>query len=306
MPLAVVTAVVLWVLWTRIADVGALKEALVDANWRLAAVALPLMALGLMLATARLQFVLRAMDYRVRFLLVFDAIISTWPLSVVAPSRVNEFLRAVVLRDSVPVVEGGGAVLAERVVDVQTLCVLAAIGGAAIGEWSLFAIAIGGALAVWAGGAALAIAPDWFVGLPLVRRFDDKFRRLISPFASLRAHPVLLAVVIACSVGVWLVAVSIASVLLEAFGASVAVADVLALWPLAVFVGLLPLTVSGMGTRDAAFVALLALAGREVVEAQVLSATMGYAVVATIVPSLVGIPWMIRQMSTFRRATTDE
>lgn len=301
-PLVLITGVVFWALITRVTDDESLRDAVEQADPRFMALACGLMAAALGAATARLRMVLGAMGYGVGALKVFDAIMSTWPLGLVAPSRTNEFLRAFVLRNEVPVVEGGGAVLAERAVDVQTLCLLALVGAAAAGEWLLAAIAGAAWLGVWAAGAVVAVAPDRLTSLPGLRRFEDKLSRLTSSFGALHRDPRRLAGVLVASLGVWLAAVAIAYVLLTAFAAGVSFVTTLSLWPLAIFVGLLPVTVSGMGTRDATFVALLALQQPESSEARVLAATMGYAVVTTIIPAAVGIPWMIRQLSRFQRA----
>ena len=64
------------------------------------------------------------------------------------------------------------------------------------------------------------------------------------------------------------------------------------LLPLAIFVGLLPLTLSGMGTRDPAFIALFGGLG---VAAEVsLGVGLLYSLYGYWLPALVGLPFMRR------------
>ena len=59
---------------------------------------------------------------------------------------------------------------------------------------------------------------------------------------------------------------------------------------------MLPVTVAGLGTRDAAFVALLTVSYSALVEADVVAVTMTYALVTMVLPSLVGTPFLARAL----------
>ena len=304
--MALVTALIVWVIATRLADAGDLKHALLTADWSLVGVAVGFMGLGLAAATFRFRVVLAAMGFDVPARDIFAAMMAAWPLAVITPSRVNELLRAWILKKHVPVVECSGGVLAERVVDVQTLCLLAAAGSAVAGSWFWFGVSMAGWLAVWVGAALVLFSTDWFVSLPVVNKLEDKFRKLVRALGALRESPRHLLGVMAGSLVVWLCAVAIVHTLLLAFGSTVSVVTTFSLWPLAIFVGLLPLTVSGLGTRDAAFLGLLALVGVQVEPARVFSATMGYAVVGVLLPAIAGIPWFLRHFSAFSTESDDD
>lgn len=296
------TALVFYVLWTYVADRDAILAALRAGDATLVGAAAALMGVALVLSTQRMRFMLRAMGYEIPFRTGFRAVMATWPFAVIAPSRLNELLRVIVLRQHIPIASGAGAIVAERVVDLQNLCILAVLGGLVLGQWPTTAAAVAGLAALWAGAVALAWRPDFFVQLPLLRRKADKLRQLVSGFEALRRNHAAFAGVTLCSLAVWANAIAMIWVLHLAFGAVLPVATVAALWPLAIFVGLLPLTLSGMGTRDAAFLSLLALSGVVVADELVLSATIMYAVVTTFLPAVVGIPWMIAEWGNFRKA----
>ena len=100
----------------------------------------------------------------------------------------------------------------------------------------------------------------------LLRRVADKAGRLVLPLRALVGSPAHGAGVVVTSLLSWAMAIGIVQTLFEATGADVPALGTVALWPLAVFAGMFPLTVAGMGTRDAAFVYALGLSGHSVDE----------------------------------------
>jgi glycosyltransferase 2 family protein len=95
--------------------------------------------------------------------------------------------------------------------------------------------------------------------------------------------------------------VAVTHALLLSVGAQVSWMDTLTLWPIAILVGVAPLTLGGMGTRDAAFLHLLAQRGAHAEPAQILAATVGYSAVAIGSFAIAGLPFMIRETLRLRR-----
>jgi len=70
--------------------------------------------------------------------------------------------------------------------------------------------------------------------------------------------------------------------------------DVFWAWPLAMLVGVLPVTVAGMGTRDLAFLWTLRTAGEGASDSSgVLLVSLVYAVFATWLPTVFGLPFTL-------------
>lgn len=269
------------------------------ADWVCASVAA---ALGCVLLSAvRWRLVLSAMGYRLSYRRTLGVVLSVWPLVVVTPSRTNEFLRALAIRQQVPLASGAGSVLAEKAVDVFVLLALACTGAMLHRLWLL-----GGLVAL---GMALELAVVWAVmknrrrlaALPVFRKRMDRVEQLFSAFGSLRRAPLKLAVLGGVSLTIRVLAITVTYTLLVAVGAHVGWLDTLTLWPVATLVGLVPVTVAGMGTRDGAFIYLLQASGAVLDRASVLAATMGYSVVAVWLFALVGLPFMLRE-ATLRGA----
>jgi uncharacterized protein (TIRG00374 family) len=219
---------------------------------------------------------------------------------VVTPSRANDLLRPLAVRDMVPLAAGAGGVVAEKAIDLGLLLAVAAAGAAYNGLWA------------WTGLITLVLLLEvfvvvmvvkrrrWLARLPLLRRRPQTVDELFEAMSALGRAPARLASIATASLLIRVFTVVVTHTLLVAVGADVPLVQTLTLWPAAMLVGVAPLTLGGMGTRDAAFLALLAERGTHVDASSVLVATVGYSVVATWSFALIGLPWMIRETLTVR------
>jgi uncharacterized membrane protein YbhN (UPF0104 family) len=243
----------------------------------------------------RWDIVLRAMGYQVGLPRILEVMLATWPPAVVVPSRANELLRAVAVRDIVPVASGTGSVLAEKWVDIVMLLALAETGAALSRMWT------------WALLAAIALVcqvptllfltkrREWLKALPGLRRRPETVEELFAGVDALARAPWRLGATCAVSLLIRILTVAVTQALLIAVGADVGWFETLTLWPLAMLVAAAPVTLGGMGTRDAAFIYLLRARGTVAVQAHVLAATMGYSAIAVWSFAILGLPLMIRE-----------
>lgn len=254
------------------------------------------------LTALRWQLVLAGMGRHLPFRRTLEVVLATWPLAFVMPSRSNDLLRAVAVRDVVPLTVGTGSILAEKAIDVLVLLSYAAVGAAFSGMWPLVAL-IAAVLATEITVLALvATRRGWLEGLPWLRKRPQLVEELFDALSTLRRAPVRLAAITGASLSIRVLTVAVIHALLTAVGADVSIVQTLLLWPTAVLAGLAPLTLGGMGTRDATFIALLAAQGTHVDPSVVLAATMGYSAIAMGAFALLGLPFMVRETLSFRRA----
>lgn len=292
LPMLGITGLVVWVLVSQIAGVQDFEETLRNADWRWVGVAIALMCIAVLSASYRLKVVYDALGHEIPLWRATESILATLPLALITPSRAGDLARAFILRDICPPLEGSGAVLVERMIDVQSLCVLATLGSAYVGFWPGIAAALGILAAEWI-VVVFFILSGRYRTLPILRNKAEKIGRLVRVFETLREKPLVFIWVNFFSLVTWLMNVFMVVALLKGFGANTTVLATLATWPLALFVGLLPLTVGGMGTRDAAFVALLHTFG-PVNEAAVFAATIGYSAVSLWLFTIIGLPFLVR------------
>jgi glycosyltransferase 2 family protein len=270
-----------------------------DPSW--VAVALLASSACVLLGAQRWRLVLAAMGYRLGFRRSLEVVLATWPLAMVTPSRANDLLRPLAVRDVVPLAASTGSVLAEKAMDLLIMLAFAAVGAGIQGLWA-WVVAIGGLAVAEIAVIALVVKNrHWLEALPLVRRRRDSVEAFFAALATLRhALPKLFMPAVA-SLGIRFLTVAITHALLASVGARVRLFDTMTLWPAATLVGNAPLTLAGIGTRDATFLHLLAERGVDADPAQVLAATVGYSAIGIGFFAVVGLPFMIREGLRARR-----
>jgi glycosyltransferase 2 family protein len=296
--IATTAAIMALLVWRFGAGLG---DALAGARLGWVAAAFAMATAGVLLGALRWQIVLESMHYRIGFTRSLVAVMATWPLAVVTPSRANDLLRAFVVRKTVPLAAGTGSVLAEKVVDMSWLLAMAAVGAALESLW-LWSAALTGVLTIELAGVVLLVThrrtfARWRVFRPHAQKIEDFF----VAFDALFASPGRLIAACAVSLAIRGLTLGITFALLRAVDADVDLFDTCALWPVATIVGLVPVTLAGMGTRDATFMYLLSERGHLITHAGVLAATMGYSAIAVGFFAIVGLPFMIRESSLFAK-----
>ena len=233
-----------------------------------------------------------------RYRRALAAVLATAPLATITPTRTNDLLRPLALRE-VPLEVGAASVVAEKVVDLAVLLLLAACGALLARMW-LVSSGIAAMLCALVGAVALVLSGRmaWLRALPLRRGWAERIERGARALEGLKGKPGRLAAIATASLTIRLLTAVVGQALLVAVGSDVRWWQTLAVWPTAILVSLLPVTLGGAGTRDAAFLWVLSASGVAVDADAVLAATLGYWVLAFAVPALVGLPFMLRAAVT--------
>ncbi|HEY8089276.1 MAG TPA: lysylphosphatidylglycerol synthase transmembrane domain-containing protein [Polyangiaceae bacterium] len=295
---AMVTLVILGVVYRRFGVSQDLLRVALHARASWLAVALGAIALCTAVTAERWRLVLGGMGHAVRWSRALAAVLATAPLATITPTRTNDLLRPLALRE-VPLEVGAASVVAEKVVDLAVLLLLAACGALLARMW-LVGSALAAMLCAMVGAVWLALSGRmaWFSALPLKRGWAERIERGARALELLKGKPGRLVAVATASLTIRLLTVVVGQALLVAVGSDVRWWQTLAVWPTAILVSLLPVTLGGAGTRDAAFLWLLSTSGVTVDADSVLAATLGYWVLAFAVPALVGLPFMMRAAVT--------
>jgi glycosyltransferase 2 family protein len=290
------TVLVLGVLLGHLGGIAELSDGLASARLRLLPAAAALTGVNVVISALKWQIILSSMGYRLPFRRLIAVVLAVWPLALFAPGRANEVLRAWGVRHEVPLSHGVGSVLLDRIVDLHSLCIIAAVASTAVGRWSwsLWCLAV---LAVLWAILAMAGVLLWERGLsarPSVNLLRQRLHDILRAAVALKANRGMAARLGLASIVSCFVSMAIIFILLQVTHVSPDPLHVLAAWPLALLAGMLPLTVGGLGTRDAAFLWLLGdLAGPSVAQGMVLFATLSYASITVFLLSVVGLPFMV-------------
>jgi uncharacterized protein (TIRG00374 family) len=297
LPILGLTGLFMFVLVRQLAGPDAFFEALRAADWSLIVVALVMLALNLLVAAFRWIIILDTLGHRVPMGRALAAMLATWPIAMLTPARASDLLRGVAVRDLAPTFVGAGSVLAEKAIDVQSLCVMTIVGAV------LYDIPIAAVLAVvmliveWAVILLIVRKRELIGRMPVLRRRPEKVAQLLLAFTGLLERPGRLLLAGVTSLLSWVMSTGMLYTLLVMTHADVAIGPTLALWPAAVFTGMLPVTLAGMGTRDLAFIYLLRVSGWSPIhEGALLASTFGYSILGTVLLALIGIPFTVQFM----------
>lgn len=259
--------------------------------------ALGLTGLAPVLGTLRWQGVLRAQGVRLPYATALRAVLMANVLNSFLPSKGGEVVKATYLREHGGLTLGVGSVVLERLVDLLVLGLLGLAGFAISGiGWGLLA----GGLLVGAVGSAFVLA--LYVPLdrfPLPSAVRNKLGELARVFRLWVRCPGAVLQTVGSSLAVWSAAALTVCCLVSAFGLPLRWSVAYAVFPLCVLAGLVPVTVSGVGTRDAAFVQLMMLNGVSLEGATMVA--LGYTAFAYWILSLLCLPAVGWQLAAWRR-----
>ena len=220
------------------------------------------------------------------------------------PSKAGDIAKAAYLRRQGGVTQGLGTVLLERLVDLAILGLLALLGALISGVlWGYLA----GAMLL--GGVAFIFSLVLLVPiekLPLPAKLKSILSTLRDVFKPWLRNSRAVGQTILGSFLTWSAGGLTVYALAAALPGSVGMGYVYGIFPLAILAGLLPLTVSGIGTRDAAFTALL---GSQVGTEEATLIGLGYTLYAYWLLSVVSLPvvlWEMLRMSRTRSGKISE
>lgn len=285
-----------WIL-LRFVDVAELRRAMGQISsldlLRPAVVA----ALALLLSAQRWRTLVRGMGYRIPFGLSLFAVLAAWPLAAVTPSRLGDALRAAVVRDRAPLVAGVGSIVVERLLDVQSLVLLASAGAFASGQRGWGAVGVSLLVVFWTG---ILIIARLACSLPRTLSrgtWRERVTRLTSGLQRLSSDRRRALAAAVMSLATWMLSLWIISDLLSASGASVPFEKLLLAWPAAVVASAVPLTLSGLGVRDGIFLAIAVGLLPDLDRGGVLTATLLYPAVTSWLFALIGAPFLMRAIA---------
>ena len=212
------------------------------------------------------------------------------------PSKTGDIAKAAYLREHGGLAKGTGTVILERLVDLGVLGALGLLGLLVSGTlWGLVAgvALLGGVLTVFLVVLFLPLHK-----LPLPGKAARMLEGLRTVFDSWTKNPAAITQTLTGSVLTWSLGGLTVFALAQAFDTGLGLGFAYAIFPLAIIAGLVPVTVSGIGTRDAAFVALLS---SQMSAEQATLVGIGYTLFAYWLLSLLSFPAVAWQVVAYLR-----
>jgi len=242
------------ILWQLVKFVGS-KELFAAFNvikLKYALIALLLSLSFPFICALRWHFVLRATGQRIPILNCLILIMGAWPLNIFLPSRTGDFFKVAFVSKSNSKSMVFGSIVAEKILDVGCLALIGLLGAIAIKN-KTFAIVFIGLLIL----VAILNQGLWLFKKLLKENKSpllDKANLVIEGTNILSSCPKYAAIAASFSSINWFLSVVQALLFFKAFGINIPLIETAARLPLSIFIGVLPITLAGIGTRDAAMI----------------------------------------------------
>ncbi len=260
-------------------------EALKGANWWYIVAAALVTLMFPLLCAIRWNLIVLQMGRNLGVWESFKIVMAAWPLGTITPAKSGDLIKVLFLKKILPYSKTTGVILAERLMDVVSLCVYSVIGG----------ILYGFEQAVLFSGTILVGVAVFFVlsTSSMIKYVPQKWRTLVENVLDASKRMclhwrtfILIAIV---SLFNWYLSFFQVWLCYLAFHVSVPMSFTIGAFPLCIFIGLIPVTISGMGTRDSAIIYLF----KDYAPYEInLAVGLFYSLFGYWILSLMGIPFM--------------
>ena len=279
-----ITIAIFYFIFTKI-DFYSVVEILSHANIFYLLIALLLLAVIILLGIKRWQIILKAMDYSIPYRKCFTIVMGALPLTSITPSKSGDVIKAYYLKDEIPISKTIGSVLTERVFDIFTLVLFSLIGMVFCQKFEYASIALIALLGI----TAIFFIPHVHLNVLKEDSWTNKFHNIVLSMKTLTTNKKAFSGVMLYSFSIWFLSIIQTLMFFYAVGVKVPLLYTMAAIPIAIFIGLIPVTLGGMGTRDAAIIFLFSAYATP---SELLGVGILFSVFRYWLLSLLGIPFM--------------
>ncbi len=241
------------------------------------------------ISALRWQIILRSMGHKATFTRCLVIIVGVWPISAISPGKIGDLLKVYSLRQRVDGLTVAGSVIVERALDIIVLASFALFGGIFFRNIYIISVSVAAFLLIFV--SFLLIRIDF--PFPGKKKIQARITELFNSLQKIGGNSGALILILLLTIANWFASVVQTKVLFDGVGVDVTLGFVLAALPVAIFIGLLPITVAGMGTRDAAMIALFSTfaSSHEALVVALLYSFFGYWLM-----SIIGLPFIRKAM----------
>ncbi len=220
-----------------------------------------------------------------------NSVLLATSMNIITPSRLGDFSKAHYMKKTckVPLSKGVSLVFAEKMTDIFSLFFLSLLGIFflqvqqlyPVGYLSLAVIVLFSVFVIFlnrTGGLFSFLAKSRRLGKIVSTSFDS--------LTKLRGDRKLLAKIILLTMVIWVLNITQICFIFLAFSLNVPILAIFGLMPIALVIGMIPVTIAGMGTRDSAIIMLFSGFAPS---AAMLSVSF-FCTVRYIIPALFGLP----------------
>lgn len=208
-------------------------------------------ALQILVATIRFYLFLRAADSKYEFKDCFKAVITAIAYNSFLPSKGGDLIKGFILsKKTQERIIITGITLLERLADLLIIFLISLVGTFFLQKYNFLLIN----LTILSIIIIFYLSNGSVFNIPVIGKFLRPFKHTLK--AILYNWEFTLLSLFTCLI-FWSINIIIIYLLLKSVGVSLLYCEILVYWPYSIVVGILPLSISGFGTRDSAFVKLI-------------------------------------------------
>ena len=255
-------------------------------------IALLLMIIGILFIAKRWQIILETIGYNLQYKECFNLIMAAFPLVSITPSKSGDVIKAYYLKDKIPASKTIGSVITERIFDVLTLVLFFLLGMTFCKKYESAGIAF--LIFTFIIALFLLARASCKFHLPIKSSWNEKVQNVILATRLVTEDKRAFSIILSYSLLIWFVSIVQTLLFFYAVDIKVPLLFTMANIPIAIFIGLIPVTLGGMGTRDAAIIFLFS---GYATQSQLLGVGILFSVFRYWLLSLMGLPFMRKMMS---------
>lgn len=205
----------------------------------------------IIVATLRFYLFLRSSNNHYTFRICLKAVCNAIMYNCFLPSKAGDFLKVIVLtNNNKKRIDLSYVVLCERIIDIFSLVLVALIGLITAQRFYLFIITLGSLVLL----IVLSTTIFYFSKKWKIEKFTEPLRVTC---VEIRNNIQFSFLAFLICLLFWSINITIISTLFLSAGINLSLNDTISFWPISIIIGLLPISISGFGSRDIAFISLI-------------------------------------------------
>jgi len=234
----------------------------------------------------RWQVVLNQMNCNLSFKSALVITMSVFPFNAFLPSKSGDLVKALLIRKKLNASKTIGSVLAERSMDMLVLTVLSVCGLYLSKQYSLLMVPLLIILAI----SSLVILSRFNIKLRFADRWNRRINDLLLSLRIISKKKIVLIQVVLLTICSWILTFIQVILFFRAFSIDIPLPVIFGNIPLSIFVGIIPVTFAGMGTRDSAMIVLFSSYAPPAI---MLSIGLLYSLTGYFILAVLGIPFAL-------------
>lgn len=241
----------------------------------------------------RWQQTLNIIGYSISFKKALILSMASYPISKITPLNSGDLARAYFLKNQISISKNSGAIVMERLFDFLILALFAIIGGITV--QNIYSIITGVTVGIAIFGLLLL---GQKIKLRKKGQIYDRIRNFLQVFKNVQYKPKNIIYILFFTILIWFDIMIYIKLVFFILGYNIPLFLIMALQPLVILLAIVPITLSGIGSREMVMIFLYQGLAPDPI---ILSVGLTFSMVAVIILSIIGLPFLYIAIKTQKK-----